>query len=71
MNVWLPVQDEAGVLAALLARGWVVAPGSPYRLDGAGQGIRITTATLTDSEAARLAGDVAAALDPAPSGRSG
>src|ERR1700676_1815947 len=30
LNVWVPVEDEAGVAGALLAQGWVVAPGAPY-----------------------------------------
>ncbi len=32
LNVWVPVGDEAAVVGALLQRGWVVAPGAPYRL---------------------------------------
>jgi DNA-binding transcriptional MocR family regulator len=71
MNVWIPVHEEAGAVAALLQRGWVLAPGAPYRLAGAPRGIRVTTATLTEPEATRLAGDVAEVLAPALAGRSG
>ena len=38
LNVWVPVDDEAGVVGALLQRGWVVAPGAPYRLAGSSPG---------------------------------
>ncbi len=71
LNVWIPVHEEASTVAALLQRGWVLAPGAPYRLTGAPRGIRVTTATLTAPEAARLAGDVAEVLAPALAGRSG
>ncbi len=71
LNVWIPVEDEAGAVSALMQRGWVLAPGAPYRLAGAAPGIRVTTATLTEHEAARLAGDVAEALAPSVFSRSG
>jgi DNA-binding transcriptional MocR family regulator len=71
LNVWVPVDDEAGVVAALLQRGWVVAPGTPYRLPGSAPGIRVTIATLRKQEARRLARDLAEALAPARSVRSG
>jgi DNA-binding transcriptional MocR family regulator len=62
LNVWIPVGEEAAVVAALIQKGWVVAPGSPYRLPGARPAVRITTATLTEQEAELLAADLAAAL---------
>ena len=71
LNVWVPVEDEAGVLGALMQRGWVVAPGAPYRLAGSAPGIRVTTATLTEAEAERLAADLAEVLAPAGFRRSG
>jgi len=71
LNVWIPVHEEAAAIGALLQRGWVLAPGAPYRLAGGPRGIRATTATLTEPEAARLAGDIAEALAPALAGRSG
>jgi DNA-binding transcriptional MocR family regulator len=71
LNVWVPVPDEAGAVAALLQRGWVVAAGAPYRLGGGSQAIRVTTATLSASEAGRLAGDLAEILAPATWARSG
>jgi DNA-binding transcriptional MocR family regulator len=71
LNVWLPVDEEAAVVGALLQRGWVVAPGAPYRLPGSPPAIRVTTATLSEPEAARLAGDLAEVLAPARSSRSG
>ncbi len=71
LNVWIPVPEEARTVGALMQRGWVVAPGAAYRLPGAAPGIRVTTATLTEEEAARLAGDVADVLAPTLVSRSG
>jgi DNA-binding transcriptional MocR family regulator len=63
LNVWLPVPDEAGVAGELLRRGWAVAVGAPFRLT-APPAIRITVSSLEPDEAAKLAGDIAAALAP-------
>jgi DNA-binding transcriptional MocR family regulator len=71
LNVWVPVDDEAGVVGALLQRGWVVAPGAPYRLSGSSPAVRVTTATLTGLEAERLAEDLADLLAPSGFSRSG
>jgi DNA-binding transcriptional MocR family regulator len=71
LNVWIPVADEAAAVAALLQRGWVVASGAAYRLQGAAPGIRATTAALKQDDAERLAQDIAAVLDPAAASRSG
>jgi DNA-binding transcriptional MocR family regulator len=71
LNVWVPVHEEAGAVGALMQRGWVLAPGAPYRLPGAGAGVRVTTATLGEHEAARLARDLADVLTPSTLSRSG
>jgi DNA-binding transcriptional MocR family regulator len=71
LNVWLPVADEAGAVAALLSRGWAVAAGSRYELDGRGAAIRITSAALEPADAERLAEDAAWALAPGAAIRSG
>jgi DNA-binding transcriptional MocR family regulator len=71
LNVWVPVEDETGVVGALSERGWVVAPGAPYRLAGSAPAIRITIATLSEHEAERLASDVAQACAPARAARAG
>ena len=71
LNVWIPVHEEASTVGALMQRGWVLAPGAPYRLPGAEPGVRATTATLTEGEAARLAGDLADVLAPSAYSRSG
>lgn len=71
LNVWIPVDDEAGVVGALLQRGWVVAPGAPYRLTDSRAAIRVTIATLRERQAGRLAEDLADVLAPARSIRSG
>ncbi|MFF1904051.1 aminotransferase class I/II-fold pyridoxal phosphate-dependent enzyme [Kitasatospora sp. NPDC058218] len=61
LNVWVPVPDETTVLAALVQRGWVVAPGARFRLQSA-PGLRITVARLDPADARRLADDLAAVL---------
>ncbi len=71
LNVWIPVSDETGVVGALLQRGWVVAPGGPYRLAGSNPAIRVTIATLSSQEAARLAGDLAGLLAAGRATRAG
>jgi len=71
LNVWVPVGDEAVAVAALLQRGWVVAPGAPYRLTDDVPAIRVTTATLTEPEAERLSLDIAEVLRATGPTRSG
>ncbi|GAA0672912.1 aminotransferase class I/II-fold pyridoxal phosphate-dependent enzyme [Kitasatospora atroaurantiaca] len=61
LNVWVPVPDESGVVAALVQRGWVVAPGARFRQQSP-PGVRITIATLAPREAPQLAADLAAVL---------
>jgi DNA-binding transcriptional MocR family regulator len=71
LNVWVPVAEETAVVGALLQRGWVVAPGAPYRLTDSSPAIRVTSATLLEPEAERLAGDIAAVLAGTGASRSG
>ncbi len=71
LNVWVPVGDETGVVGALLSRGWVVAPGAPYRLGTSAPAIRVTISTLSEREARRLAADLADVLAPVSASRSG
>ena len=71
LNVWVAVHEETAVAGSLLQRGWVVAPGAPYRLPGTPPAIRVTIATLSDSEGGRLAGDLAEVMAPTRSSRSG
>ena len=71
LNVWLAVTDETAVVGALLQRGWLVAPGAPFRLGDSTPAIRVTIATLTEAEAQRLAEDVAVTLAGAPATRAG
>jgi DNA-binding transcriptional MocR family regulator len=71
LNVWVPVDDEARVVGTLLQRGWVVAPGEPFRLAASPPAIRITIATLREQEARRLADDLAVALAGEPAERAG
>jgi DNA-binding transcriptional MocR family regulator len=71
LNVWVPVEDETGVVGTLLQRGWVVAPGAPFRLAQCPGAVRVTIATLQQQEAERLAGDLADALSATPASRAG
>ncbi len=71
LNVWVPVDEEAAVVGALMQRGWVVASGAPYRLPGSSPAIRVTSATISSREAERLAGDLADVLAPGAASRSG
>lgn len=71
LNVWVPVDDEAGVIGALLQRRWVVAPGAPFRLGAAAPAVRVTISTLSAAEAERLSDDLADVLAPTRWARSG
>ncbi|MET7303096.1 aminotransferase class I/II-fold pyridoxal phosphate-dependent enzyme [Embleya sp. NPDC005575] len=61
INVWIEVPDETTAVAGLLARGWVVAPGSRFRITSP-PGLRITVSTLAGEETERLADAVALAV---------
>lgn len=67
MNVWVPVPDEQATASALLATGFAVLSGAPFRIRSA-PAVRVTTATLQPDEAEVVADALAAAL--APAGRS-
>jgi len=67
MNVWVPVPDEQATASALLAAGFAVQSGAPFRIRSA-PAVRVTTATLRPGDAALVADAFAAAL--APAGRS-
>jgi DNA-binding transcriptional MocR family regulator len=71
LNVWIPVQEEAATVTALIQRGWALAPGAPYRLPGAAPAVRVTTATLAPHEAEQLARELALVLAPSQLSRSG
>jgi len=62
LNVWIPVQEEAAVVAGLAARGWAVRAGEPYRLKTA-PAIRVTIATLEPNEAKRFASHLREVLE--------
>lgn len=63
LNVWIPVPNETGIVQALQAKGWAVAPGAPFRLQ-AEPAIRVTVSTLQPAESSVLAGAIATALRP-------
>ncbi|MFB7516507.1 aminotransferase class I/II-fold pyridoxal phosphate-dependent enzyme [Streptomyces sp. NPDC056144] len=61
MNVWVPVRDESAVVNGLRTRGWWVAAGARFRI-AAPPAVRITTTTLVQADAVRLAADFAGVL---------
>lgn len=63
-NVWVPVAEEAAVVARLAAAGWAVRAGERYRLKSS-PAVRITIATLRADEAASVAEELARSLRPA------
>ncbi|MFE7514529.1 aminotransferase class I/II-fold pyridoxal phosphate-dependent enzyme [Streptomyces sp. NPDC057540] len=65
MNVWVPVTDETGAVARLLAAGWAVAPGARFRMD-TGPAVRLTVSGLAVADVEALADAVARAAGPAP-----
>jgi DNA-binding transcriptional MocR family regulator len=60
INVWVPVQDEASVVAGLRDQGWAVGPGSRHRL-ASRPGIRITVSQLDSAGVIAVADAVAVA----------
>jgi len=66
INVWVPVANETGTVAALLDAGWGVLAGERFRMR-CPRGIRVSTARLLPEDAQRFAADLAAALMTAPS----
>lgn len=67
--VWIPVPEEAPVVQSLLAQGWAVMPGAPFRLQSE-RAIRVTTSTLAADEAGELAEAIRAALRPSSATRT-
>lgn len=63
MNVWIPVADETGAVARLVAAGWAVAPGARFRMN-TGPAVRVTVSGLTVAEVEGLAEAVAGAVAP-------
>ncbi len=66
---WVPVPEEAPVVQSLLAQGWAVMPGAPFRLQSA-RAIRVTTSTLAGDEAEELAEAIRVALQPSGATRT-
>lgn len=67
--VWVPVPEEAPVVQSLLAQGWAVMPGAPFRLQS-DRAIRITTSTLGGDDAEELAEAIRTALRPGSATRT-
>jgi len=58
LNVWVPVREETPVIRALADAGWIAQAGERFRIE-APPGVRVTIATLPESEAAEVAEVVA------------
>ncbi|MBV8453239.1 MAG: aminotransferase class I/II-fold pyridoxal phosphate-dependent enzyme, partial [Deltaproteobacteria bacterium] len=54
LNVWVPVNDEASVVANLRSAGWAVRAGERYRIRS-GTAVRISVGALTKDDCAALA----------------
>ncbi|MFJ4777486.1 aminotransferase class I/II-fold pyridoxal phosphate-dependent enzyme [Streptomyces sp. NPDC088762] len=67
LNVWVPVDDETGVVTRLLTAGWAVTAGARFRVESP-PGVRLTVSGLGVEEVAGLADAVAAAVRPGPAG---
>jgi DNA-binding transcriptional MocR family regulator len=67
INVWVATADETRAVGSLRDAGYVVAPGSLYRI-ATGPGIRITVSPLDDADIVPLADAVAAAVHAPPTG---
>jgi DNA-binding transcriptional MocR family regulator len=63
LNVWIPVPEEAPVVAALAERGWGVSAGERFRL-ASPPAIRVSAAALPAADAPDLARALARALAP-------
>jgi DNA-binding transcriptional MocR family regulator len=62
LNVWIPVVEEVPVVQGLLARGWAVQAGEPFRIVSE-PAIRVTVAELPAARASALADDLAEVLE--------
>ena len=61
LNVWIPVPDEQRVVQSVIAAGFAIRAGEPFRLE-APPAVRITISTLTREEVEPLASAIASAL---------
>ena len=65
LNLWLPLATASQATAFALAKsGWLVREGEAFGVNAAAHGLRITLATLDDSDITRLAADIQRALKP-------
>jgi DNA-binding transcriptional MocR family regulator len=62
INVWIPVVEEVPVVQGLLARGWAVQAGEPFRI-ASEPAVRVTVAELPAARAGALATDLAEVLE--------
>lgn len=61
LHLWLPAIDETSTVQALASAGWAVQAGSPFRLQS-GPAVRVSVGNLREADIARLAADIASAL---------
>lgn len=70
INVWVPVADETAAVTRLLTAGWLVAPGSRFRL-ASPPGVRLSLGAIDEPDVPRLAAAVAAAVGGPPGTSAG
>lgn len=61
LTTWLPVNDEFGVVSALMEAGWAVLPGERFRI-ASPPAVRIAHATLEPEESALFVADLSEVL---------
>jgi DNA-binding transcriptional MocR family regulator len=64
INIWVDVEDETQMVAALRDAGYAVAPGSLFRVQSP-PGVRMTVSPIDDDAIERLADHIAAVAHPA------
>lgn len=69
LNVWVPVDDEATVVAGMQQRGFAVRSGARFRID-APPAVRVTVASCPDDVLERAADALAAIVTPGARRRS-
>ncbi|MGH9296655.1 MAG: aminotransferase class I/II-fold pyridoxal phosphate-dependent enzyme, partial [Acidimicrobiales bacterium] len=65
LNVWVPVADEAGCVAAMSTEGYLVTPGTRFRI-ASPPAVRLTAGLLAVEAAPRVAASLVRAMQASP-----